>query len=458
MEKTVKGSMTEGAPLPLILRFAVPLLLGNLLQQLYNMIDAAIVGRILGADALAGVGASSSVQFLVLGFCIGICAGFSIPVAKYFGARQEQRLKVCIFNSYLLTGIIALVLTVSTSLLCRNILDMMSTPERIYKDAYAYLLIIFLGIPFILLYNLLAGIMRAVGDSKTPFIFLAVSTFLNIFLDFLLIAVIPLGCAGAALATVIAQAASGIACFIYIQKKYALLRLSRSDCSVNGYALRELFIMGIPMGLQYSITAIGCMVMQAANNGLGSVCISGFTAASKLKQLAMCPFDAVATGVSVFSSQNLGAGKTDRIRNGILDGVAIGSAYGAAIGAVLIFFGRTMSMMFVSASETAVLDASGEYLFYAGFFFWILGILNTTRMTIQGLGYSAAAVFSGVIEMIARIAVSRAFVPQYGFKAICFVDQCAWASAAIYCSILCVICVKLVTKKSRASIKLPCTE
>lgn len=441
-------SMTSGSPIKLILKFSVPLLLGNLLQQMYNMIDAAIVGRMLGANALAGVGATSSIQFLVLGFCIGICAGFSIPVAKYFGAEQFDRLRSCIYHAYLMSGAIAVILTVSTALLCHRILDIMSTPADIYSNAYIYLFIIFLGIPFMIFYNLLAGIMRAVGDSRTPFIFLMISTFLNIFLDVMFIAVIKLGCAGAALATVIAQAVSGIACFVYIQKKYPLLKMSRSHCKFNGYALRELIIMGIPMGLQYSITAIGSMVMQAANNSLGSVYVSGFTAATKLKQLAMCPFDAIATGVSVFSGQNLGAGKTGRIKKGIFSGVAVGAAYGALIGLVLIFFGGKLSLMFVKSSETAVLAASAKYLVCVGFFYWILGILNTTRMTIQGLGFSAVAIFSGVIEMIARIVVSRVFVPKYHFLAICFTDQTAWITAAIYCSIVCAICVKRVSKKA----------
>ena len=443
------GNMTEGSPVKLILKFSLPLLLGNLLQQAYNMIDAAIVGQVLGADALAGVGASGSVQFLVLGFCIGICAGFSIPIAKYFGAGREDRLRTCIFHAYLLTALFAAVITTVTALLCNNILRIMSTPDNIYSDAYTYLLIIFLGIPFMLFYNLLAGIMRAVGDSRTPFIFLAVSTVLNIFLDMLLIMVIKLGVAGAALATVMSQAVSGISCFVYIQKKYPLLRISRDMFRFNRFAVRELFIMGVPMGLQYSITAIGSMVMQSANNGLGSDYVSGFTAGSKLKQLAMCPFDAIATGVSVFSGQNLGAGNDKRIRRGILSGIAIGTAYGAAVGLMLILFGRPLSLMFVKSSETAVLDASGKYLMCLGIFKWLIGILNTCRMTIQGLGYSAVAIFSGAIEMAARILVSKAFVPKYGFTAICFTDQSAWLTATIYCSIVCAVCVRKVTQKIR---------
>lgn len=441
-------SMTEGSPIKLILSFSLPLLLGNILQQAYNMIDAAIVGRVLGVDALAAVSATSSVLFLVLGFCIGICAGFGIPMAKYFGANQPDRLRSTVFHSYLLTGIFAVVLTVLTCIFCNSILDIMKVSGNIRKDAYIYLFIIFTGIPFSLFYNLLSGMLRAIGDSKTPFIFLAVSAVLNIILDFTFILIIPLGCAGAALATIMAQACSGIACFIVIQKKYPLLKLTKDICRYNSYAVKELLVMGVPMGLQYSITAIGSMVMQSANNSLEDVYVSAFAVSAKLKQLAMCPFDAIATGVSVFSSQNLGAGNTDRVKQGIIRGTAVNTAYGIIIGIVLIFFGRPLSLMFVKSTETAVLDASAEYMVYIGLFFWLLGILDTTRMSIQGIGYSGMAIFSGVLEMFARIFVSKKFVPEYGFLAICFTDQAAWLVAAIYCTIVCIICVKKTSAKN----------
>lgn len=439
--------MTEGKPLPLILGFAVPLLIGNLLQQTYNMIDAAIVGRVLGADALAGVGASSSVQFLVLGFCMGICAGFAVPMARYFGAGDHEKLRRCVFNAYLLTAFFAVLITAVTVMLCPQILHILSTPDNIFQDAYIYLLIIFLGIPFTLFYNLLAGMLRSIGDSRTPFIFLAASTVLNIFFDLFCIVVLRLGCAGAALATIVAQAVSGLLCFVYIQKRCPLLKPDREVRHAEGRALKELLLMGIPMGLQYSITAIGSMVMQSANNDLGSVYISGFTAASKIKQFAMCPFDAIATGVSVFCGQNLGAGKAKRIKKGIWNGVAVGAAYGAFIGLVLIFLGRTMSMLFINAEETEVLAASAKYLRCLGIFFWMLGFLNILRMTIQGLGYSGIAIFSGFMEMGARILVSRIFVPVYGFTAICFTDQSAWVAATIYCGAVCMWCMRRVTRQ-----------
>ncbi|MDE6501396.1 MAG: MATE family efflux transporter [Ruminococcus sp.] len=435
-------SMTEGSPVKLILSFSLPLLFGSILQQAYNIIDATIVGRVLGADALGAVGASSSVQFLVLGFCIGMCSGFGIPMAKYFGAEQPDRLRSTVFHSYLLTGISAVLLTVVTCLMCGKIVDIMQVTGDIYKDAYNYLFIILAGIPFTLFYNLLSSMLRAIGDSKTPFIFLAISAVLNIILDLTFIVIIPLGCAGAGIATVMAQACSGIACFVVIQKKYPLLRLSKDICRFNGYIFKEVFVMGVPMGLQFSITAIGSMVMQSANNSLEDVYISAFAVTSKLKQLAMCPFEAIATGISVFSGQNLGAGNTDRVKKGIIQGTVINAVYGIVIGIVLIFGGRNLSMIFLDSSETAVLNACGEYMKCVGYFYWALGILFACRMSVQGIGFSGLAIFSGVLEMFARIIVSRKFVPIYKFTAICYTDQIAWIVASLYCTIVCVICVK----------------
>ena len=313
--------MTEGNPLKLILTFALPLLGGNLFQQLYNIADAAIVGKFLGSNALASVGASSSIQFLVLGFCIGICCGFAIPVAQRFGAKDLKEMRSYIFHSYLMTLFFAVFLTAACVICCHGILHLLKTPKNIYGNAYRYLLIIFFGIPFTLLYNLLAGMLRAIGDSRTPFFLLVCSTILNIGLDLLFILVFGWGCAGAAIATISAQGISGILCLLVIIKRFPILNLKKADLVYQGQKMKTLTTMGIPMGLQYSITAIGSMVMQSANNGLGSVYVSGFTAAMRIKQFAMCPFDALATAVSTFVSQNYGAGRFDRIKKGIKQGI-----------------------------------------------------------------------------------------------------------------------------------------
>lgn len=439
--------MTEGRPLGLILRFALPLLIGNLLQQGYNLVDAAIVGRFLGTGALASVGASSSVQFLVMGFCIGACCGFCVPVAQKFGARDYSSMRRYIYNSFILTAVLAVVLTVACALLCTNILEILSTPADVFQGAWVYLFILFLGIPFTLLYNLTSGIMRAIGDSKTPFIFLAISTILNVFFDLFCIVVLKWGCAGAAIATVSAQAISGFLCLFFIIRKYPVLKMQKEECHLIGDYQKTLMIMGFPMGLQFSITAIGSMVMQSANNGLGSVYVSAFTAASRLKMFAMCPFDALATAVSTFCSQNYGAKKLDRIKQGLWQGTTVGVFYGIAVGIILIFFGRELSMIFVTGGEDAVLDASGQLLHYSGYFYWALGILNVVRLCTQGLGYSGRAIFSGVVEMIARIVVSVWFVPVFGFMAICFADQAAWVTAVMYILPTCIYCVKKIEKE-----------
>lgn len=440
-------SMTKGSPMKLMLQFALPLLIGNLLQQTYNIIDAAIVGQILGAKALASVGASSSVQFLVLGFCIGCCAGFGVPVAKYFGAEEMDRMRNYVFNGAVLTAGIAIIMTTVCAAFCPQILHILSVPEDIFDGAYSYLVIIFLGLPFTLLYNYLSSILRSLGDSRTPFIFLAVSAVLNIFLDLFCIVVLRWGCAGAAIATITAQAISGILCLIFMARKMKVLHFTKEDRKVKKASVRELLMMGLPTGLQFSITAIGSMVMQSANNGLGSVCVSGFTAAMRIKQFAMCPFDAIATAASVFCSQNLGARQPERIKKGLRQSVAAGVAYGAAIGLVLIIAGRPLSMIFVKKSAVDVLDASGKYLRCLGYFFWSLGILNVCRMVTQGLGYSGRAVFSGVMEMIARIIVSLGFVGTFGYTAICFADQTAWIMACCYILPTCLYCVKKSTEK-----------
>lgn len=425
-------SMVKGNPVKLMLSFAFPLLIGNLLQQTYNIIDAAIVGQALGPEALASVGASSSVQFLVLGFCMGSCTGFSVPVAKYFGAGKLDKMRDYIFNGAALAVLIAAILTTLCSLLCAPILHLLSVPSDIFADAYAYQLVIFLGIPFSILYNYLSSILRAVGDSRTPFLFLAFSAILNIFLDLFYIIILHLGCAGAAIATISAQAISGLLCLFFISRKVKLLLPTKENRTLRKDAAQELLAMGIPTGLQFSITAIGSMVMQSANNGLGSVYVSAFTAAMKIKQFMMCPFDAISTAASVFCSQNLGAGQSKRIRQGLRQGVLVGVGYGAFAGVIMILFGRPLTKLFIVSSAFEAINASAKYLRCLGFFYWMLGILNVCRMVTQGLGYSGRAVFSGVMEMLARTIVCLGFVGAFGFTAICFADQAAWLAACCY--------------------------
>ena len=424
--------MTQGSPLKLILQFALPLLFGNLFQQAYNMVDAAIVGQYLGSNALASVGVSSSIQFLVIGFCLGICTGFAVPVAQAFGAKDMDHLRQYIYIGFILTALIAAGVTALTASLTPQILHLLKTPDEIFHGAWQYLFIIFLGIPFTMLYNLCSGILRAVGDSRTPFLFLVLSSILNIGLDLFTIIVLKWGVAGAAAATIFSQAVSGVLCLILMVRRFTYLMPTKENRVWNQAMARRLLTMGVPMGLQFSITAIGSMVMQGANNSLGTVYVSAFASAMKIKQFCMCPFDALSTGVSTFASQNYGAGQKKRIRVGLKQGVLVGVLYGAAIGLVMIFFGRYMSMLFIPRTDIKVLDASAQYVACVGSCFWMLGILNVVRLTVQGLGYSGRAIFSGVFEMFARSLMGIFAVPVFKFWGICFSDQVAWVAAICY--------------------------
>lgn len=444
----MKGSMVEGNPLKLILSFSLPLLLGNLFQQTYNMVDAAIVGQTLGSNALAAVGSTSSVQFLVLGFCMGSCVGFGIPVAQRFGAQDYQGLRKYVFGGAVIAALTALVMTVVTCLMCAVILEALQVPTEIFQQSYDYLIVIFIGIPFTILYNYLSSILRAIGDSKTPFLFLAMSAVLNIFLDLFCIVVLGWGVAGAAIATIVSQAISGILCFVLIAFKFEILHPHAEDRHIQAPIVKDLIVMGMPMGLQFSITAIGSMVMQSANNALGTVYVSGFTAGMKIKQFMMCPFDAIGTAVSTFASQNYGAGKIDRVKTGIKQGTAVGVGYGIVAGIILIFFGRTLSMLFVSSDANAVLDASALYLSRMGMFWWTLGFLNVLRTSVQGLGYAPRAVLAGGVEMVCRVAVALLLVPIFQYDAITFCDQVAWIGGCLYIIPVCIMTVKHIEEEN----------
>lgn len=297
--------MTEGRALPLIFNFTLPLLLGNLLQQTYSLVDAAIVGKFLGINALASVGASTSVIFLILGFCNGCCGGFGIPVAQKFGARDYITMRRYVAVSLQLAAVMSVVLAVVTSICCADILRMMRTPDNIFTGAYYYLLVTFIGVPCTFFYNLLSSIIRALGDSKTPFWFLLFSTVLNILLDLFCILVLDWGVAGAAIATVFSQGVSAVLCYIYMMKRFEILRTTPAERKFDSALARTLMYIGVPMGLQFSITAIGSIMLQSANNALGTACVAAFTAAMRIKMFFMCPFESLGMAMATYSGQKL---------------------------------------------------------------------------------------------------------------------------------------------------------
>jgi len=424
--------LTFGKPLPLILSFVFPLLMGNMLQQTYSLVDAAIVGKFLGINALASVGASSSVIFLILGFCNGCCGGFSIPVAQKFGARDYHVMRGYVMNSLRLSAYMSVTLAIITSLFCATILRMMATPESIFEGAYRYLLITFIGIPCTFFYNLLSGIIRALGDSKTPFWFLLFSTLLNIMLDLLCIVVLGWGVSGAAIATVVAQGVSAILCYAYMKQKYEVLKSSEQERRFQWHLSKRLLVIGVPMGLQFSITAIGSIMLQSANNALGTACVAAFTAAMRIKMFFLTPLESLGMAMATFAGQNYGAGRPERVWQGVKASLGIMLVYSACMAVVLWAGARTIALLFVEANELEILDKTAQFLHTSVSFFPVLGTLCVLRYTIQGVGYTAFSMFSGVMEMIARILVSLFAVPVFAYTAICFGDPIAWMAADIF--------------------------
>ncbi len=421
--------MTEGKSLPLLLKFTVPLLLGNLLQQTYSLIDAAIVGQFLGIHALASIGASTSVVFLIFGFCNGCCNGFAIPVAQKFGARDYDALRRYVYVSLKISIVISLFLAILTSWLCADILKLMKTPEVIFENAYWYLFIAFVGIPFTFFYNLLAAIMRALGDSNTPFWFLLFSTVLNILLDLFAILVLGWGVPGAAIATLVSQVVSALACYWYLMHRFDILRAQSDEKRYDGRIARTLLEIGVPMGLQFSITAIGSMMLQSANNALGTACVAAFTAAIRIKMFFLCVYESVGISIATYVGQNYGAGKLQRIMDGVKTAFMMMMVYSLFVGVLLWFTTEQMVMLFVDASEAEVIEKATLFMHVAAVLFPLLGTLCLFRSAIQGIGYTKLAMISGVTEMFARTGVSIWAVPLWGFTAVAFGDSVAWFAA-----------------------------
>lgn len=429
MASNTTKDMTSGSTMKLILGFAVPLLMGMLFQQVYSLVDTIIVGRFLGVSALAAVGATGSINFLIVGFCQGICNGFALPVAQRFGAKDYDGLRKYVGNSAVLSIIFGGAITLITVIACRPILELMQTPADIIDLSYHYIVVIFAGIPAIMLYNILSAYLRSLGDSITPVIFLVLSAGLNIGLDLLFIVTFHWGVFGAAFATVLSQAVSGILCLILIIKRFDLLHLKREDWKLDWGYSRYLLIMGLPMGLQYSITAIGSVILQASVNTLGSTAVASMTAGSRISMFVVCPFDALGSTMATFGGQNVGAGRLDRLGRGLRSAVILGAIYSALILVILIFFGRDLILLFVSAKEAAVIAQAKQFLVTNAAFYLMLALVNIVRFLIQGMGFSGFAVFAGVFEMVARTLVGLVFVPIFGFTAACSANPLAWIFA-----------------------------
>lgn len=421
--------MTSGNPLKLIIGFAIPMFLGMLFQQFYSMVDTVIVGKFLGVGPLAGVGSTSSLNFLVIGFCTGVCNGFAIPVSQMFGAKRDSELRRFVANSAWLCVIFSVVITTAIVACCRPLLTLMHTPKDIFEYAYVYIVIIFLGIPTTFLYNVTAAIIRSLGDSRSPVVFLAIASGINIVLDIVFIVAFHMGVEGPALATVISQGISGLLSLFYMKKKFEILRISKEEWKMRGSYMKTLCYMGIPMGLQYSVTAIGTLVIQAAINGFGSMTVAGVTAAQRINAFISCPIEAIGATMAPYSGQNMGAGKLDRVGKGLCDASLLGFVISAVLFVFVLLTGKQLSLLFLDTADAQVVAYSYRFLVFTAAGYCLLVLVNTVRFTIQGMGFSVFAITSGVLEMIARSLAGLVVVPLIGYTGICLAHPMAWIFA-----------------------------
>ena len=435
--KSGTTDLTVGKPLFQILRFALPLVLGTLFQQLYSFSDTVIVGRCLGTDALGAVGTTYSLNFLILGFVQGACVGFGIPVAETFGAKDKGGLRKYLFNGALLCVVLSVVFTISTTLMAGPLLQLIHTPEELYADAVLYIRIIFLGIPATVLYNYASSVLRAMGDSQHPFYFLLAASVLNIGLDYLLIVSMGMGVDGAALATVLSQLLSGGLCafwfFTRTAKQEELTFRGQSSLLSAGHCKRLAYI-GFPMGFEYSVSAIGAVIMQDAINLLGSTAVAAQTAGEKIRQMFTLPMESVGMAMATYVGQNHGAHRTDRIKQGIKDGCTIQLTYCVAAWVVIFFVKPYAVGLVLGDADPAVTAGAIQYLAIMSMLFCFHGLLMIFRNTLQGLGYSVQAIISGVGELIGRsLGGLLAVKTGLGYVGICLSNPFAWGLAMLYC-------------------------
>lgn len=426
------SDMTVGSPLRQITKFALPLILGYILQQMYLVIDAAIVGRWIGVGALAAVGASSSIMFLVMGFCNGACAGFAIPVAQSFGAKDYSKMRLYVANAVRISAVMATVVTLLSLMFCRRILQMVNTPADIFHDAYIFLMLQFAAIPLTFGFNLFSGQIRALGNSRQPFYFLITSAVVNVLLDVVLILGCGLGVAGAGIATWLSQALSVMLCLWYIRKHMQLLIPKGDERRFDNKRTSILLNNGVPMGLQFSITGIGIIMLQSANNALGTTCVAAFTASMRIKYLFTCVFENIGVAMATYCGQNLGARRMDRVTKGVKDAIKLMLIYFVFTFALIYPFADWMMRLFVDSGEAEVVGRAAQFMRIANYFYPALGLLTILRYSIQGLGFSNLSMLSGVMEMIARCGVSLWLVPALAWTGVCLGDPVAWIMADLF--------------------------
>lgn len=423
--------LTKGSPAKLILGFTLPLIAGNIFQQLYSLIDTLIVGRTIGINALAAVGCTGSIMFFLIGFVIGLTTGFSIITGQKFGAGDKEGIRQSTAACAILTIISTILLTAAGVLLAWPVLELMQTPPEIIDDAYRFIIIICWGIAATMLFNMLSNLIRALGDSRTPLLFLVLAAVLNVILELLFILEFSMGVAGAAWATVIAQAVSGILCIFYINKNMPLLRLQKKDWRVSKAILWQHIQVGLPMGFQASIIAIGAIILQVALNHLGPIAVAAYSAAQKIDMIAGMPMMSFGMAMAAYTAQNFGANKIDRIREGVKQCTIMSVGFSIVIGAINIFFGAELIGFFVGGNEPEVVRLAQIYLNITGVSYFILSLLFIYRYTLQGLGKSFVPTLAGIMELGMRTFAAIIMTKYFGFAGASLAGPLAWLGACL---------------------------
>ena len=425
--------MTEGAPGKLILQFALPLMLGSIFQQTYTIVDTAVVGQVVGVDGLAALGAVDWFNWLSLGICTGLAQGFSILIAQFFGGKDDIRLKKAVAMSFLLTFLAAVLLTSGFQLSARPVLNLMGTDPAIMEGAMTYVRICFSGISVVLSYNVLAAILRAIGDSTTPLVAMVIAAGINVGLDLLFVVVFRWGIAGAAAATVIGQFFSAMYCLVRL-KKVEVMRLKKTDWKWDSLIVRRLLSLSGPLAFQSAVIAIGGMILQSIVNTFGVIFVAGFTATNKLYGLLEMAAISFGHAMSTYTGQNLGAQNFKRIKKGVRAGAKMAIMTAVATSVIMIVFGRYFIALFVDGSNTeseAVIAYAYHYLFTMSLFLFILYLLYIYRSALQGMGNTGVPLFSGVVELVMRIGsalILPYFINEYG---VYMAEVLAWTGATI---------------------------
>lgn len=442
--------MTKGSPAKLIARFIVPLIIGNLFQQFYSMIDTIIVGRYVGLQALAAVGSTGTISFLILGFAQGLTTGFTVQTAQRFGAGDIQGMKRSVASAAMLASVVAVVMTIVSAVCMDGLLTAMHTPEDMFDMAKEYIMIICLGMCCSIFYNYLASTMRAIGNSVIPLVFLIVSAFLNIGLDLLFIISFDGGVAGAAYATIISQGVSAILCLIYIIKKVPLLHLERQHWTPDGQCMRNQLSVGLPMALQYSITAVGTVLVQSALNLLGSTVVGAYSVAGKVESLVTQPFAAMGTTMATYAAQNRGVNDLERIKKGAKVANIMSTVYALVIFGVVMLILPYAIRLFVTENLDMVYEYSKIYMLICGTFFIPLGMIFIYRNLLQGCGFGVLPMFGGVVELLCRCVAAFVATSMLSYVGVCFANASAWCITGIFFYVLYLVLMKKMLRDREA--------